>query len=186
MHNARSSAASLLGHLCHELLGCRLLISGVSRVYWYVFCKLTKTLTTNVIDTATGIAYIHESQKPGWYYTSGGPFDSIVSYHSISLSLNILLTLAIIVQIFLHARNIRDATGAYLGGVGSHAAYVVTILVESYALYAVSYLLYLILAAANSPSVEVFSTVLVASQVCVALFCFSSSLTSKRLSDHDG
>ena len=61
---------------------------------------------------------------------------SAVPWFSISLSLNILLTLMIVVRLILHARNIRTGMGGT--GIGGLCKAIVTMLVESCALYAVS------------------------------------------------
>ena len=65
------------------------------------------------------------------------------AYYSICLSLNILLTLMIIVRLVLHGRNIPQATGASDRTVGLWSN-VVTVLVESCALYAAALLLFII------------------------------------------
>ena len=60
-----------------------------------------------------------------------------VPYLSISVSLNVLLTLMIVVQLVLHGRNIRVATGSPVGIGGWYKA-ISTMLIESCALFAVS------------------------------------------------
>ena len=60
-------------------------------------------------------------------------------YFSIALSLNVILTLMIIIRLILHARNTRAALGG--SGIGGLSKAIVTMLVESCALYAVSSLL---------------------------------------------
>ena len=100
--------------------------------------------------------YIYERSTGGVDVTS-----SNTAYFSISLSLNVLLTLMIITRLILHIRNIRKTIGAPDGSSGLHTAAttVVTMLVESYSLYAVSFLLYLVTWAIdpNSPVVDIFS-----------------------------
>ena len=73
----------------------------------------------------------------------------MISYYSISLSLNLLLTLMITTRLVLHSRNIRNAVGA-LSGAGDLYAAVVTMLVESSALYTAALLLYFVPNAAGS------------------------------------
>ena len=77
------------------------------------------------------LIYQYAVQTPGLW--SGVP------YFSISLSLNVLLTLMIVIRLILHARNTRIALG--MTGVGGLCKAIVTMLVESSALYAVSSLL---------------------------------------------
>ena len=60
-------------------------------------------------------------------------------YFSISLSLNVLLTLMIVVRLILHTRSIRTSTGK--GGINGLYMVIVTMLIESSALYGVSSLL---------------------------------------------
>ena len=65
-----------------------------------------------------------------------------LSYLSISLSLNILLTFMIVIRLVLHSRNIRTTMGAPSGVAGLYKA-IVVMLIESSAIYAASSLLYL-------------------------------------------
>ena len=64
---------------------------------------------------------------------------SALPYYSVSLSFNILLTLMIITRLVLHARNTRNALG--ITGIGGLCRAVVTIFVESCALFTVNSLL---------------------------------------------
>ena len=66
-----------------------------------------------------------------------------LSYYSISLSLNVLLTLMIIARLILHSRNIQNAMG-YLNRANGLYKTVATMLVESCALYAISLLLFIV------------------------------------------
>ena len=58
---------------------------------------------------------------------------SALPYFSISLSLNVLLTLMIVIRLILHTRNIRAAMG--IAGSGRLSKAIVTMLIESCALY---------------------------------------------------
>ena len=58
-------------------------------------------------------------------------------YLSISISLNVLLTLMIVIRLLLHNRDIRAAMGSP-AGIGRLYKAIVTMLIESSALYAVS------------------------------------------------
>ena len=60
-------------------------------------------------------------------------------YLSISVSTNILLTLMIVIRLVLYARNVRTAMG--VAGIDGSCKAIVTILVESSALFTVSSLL---------------------------------------------
>ena len=82
-------------------------------------------------------------------------------YLSISISLNILLTLMIVTRLVLHTRNNRAALGAS-GGIGGLYKAIVTVLIESCALYAVSSLL---IVAPKTSVVEAFLPILYETQV---------------------
>ena len=64
-----------------------------------------------------------------------------VPHYSLSISLNILLTLMIVIRLALHTRNIR--TGMGVPGVGGLYKTIITMLVESSVIYATSSLLVL-------------------------------------------
>ena len=126
-----------------------------------------------------GILYIYDYMQPRWYASVGFSYNTVMSYHSISLSLNVLLTLMIIVRLVLHSRNVRNAIGAHAGATGLYTA-VVTMLIESYALYAIAYLLYIALATTSSPFLYVLNPIIAATQVCVA----STFFWHRKLSDN--
>ena len=78
----------------------------------------------------------------------------ILSYLSISTSLNVLLTLMIVIRLILHTRNIRNAMG--IGGIGGLCKAISTMLIESYALYAVTLLLVIIPLAIQNYAMDIF------------------------------
>ena len=92
-------------------------------------------MLTNTTDLVLGIAYSYYHGSRGFTVTAN---NITTSYISICLSLNILLTLMIVIRLVVHIRNIRSTTGASDGSGGLHtaAATVVVMLIESYALYA--------------------------------------------------
>jgi hypothetical protein len=120
----------------------------------------------------------------GWsgYFSPLASYDYFLSYHSISLSLNVILTLMIIARLLLHWRNIRNALGNSAEFGGSYNA-VITMLVESYSPYAISYTLYLALYIAGSSSSFVFSKIFGGTQVC-PIFA-SSQRGGMLLADRD-
>ena len=91
-------------------------------------------------------------------------------YYAITLSLNVLLTLMIATRLIRHSRNVRKAVGPTAGG-GLYNT-VVTMLVESCALYAVNSLLVIGPIGANSGVSGIFTPMLAYIQVRV-LFCYS-------------
>ena len=100
--------------------------------------ELTATLWTNTTNVGTGIMMlVFQGAK-----SNGAVRDCVISnptlpYLSISISLNVLLTLMIVVRLVLHSRNIRTITGAPVG-IGGMYRTIITMLIESSALYAVS------------------------------------------------
>ena len=62
-----------------------------------------------------------------------------VLHYSISISLNVLLTLMIVARLVLHTRNIRTSMG--IAGIGGSCKVIITMLIESSVIYATSSLL---------------------------------------------
>jgi hypothetical protein len=120
---------------------------GMSRV----LRKSTVMFSANIADTVMGILGVEGPNE----------FDAAfeISYYSISLSLNVLLTLMIIARLALHSRNIRNAIGAPSGPGGLYTA-IITMLVESSALNAIAILLYIIPFSIDTYVVYIFSPVL--------------------------
>ena len=77
------------------------------------------------------------SQRHGSTETVAGLSKFGVPFLSISVSLNVLLTLMIVIRLILHGRQIRTATWPAVGTSGLYKT-VSTMLVESCALFAVS------------------------------------------------
>ena len=89
--------------------------------------------------TATGIAFIYaNTQQTGPDMTLNQNWGDV--YYSIALSLNVLLTLMIITRLFLHRKNIRRALGDQ-GGASRLYEEIITMFVESGALFAASFAL---------------------------------------------
>ena len=126
----------------------------------------TVTHHINFTGTAMGIALLYyQASKPySAIWDSANP-DFGAPYYSISFSLNALLTLMIVIRLILHSRNVRNAMGTEAGAVGMHKA-IITMLVESAALYAVAFLLYIGSWGAQSPAQFIFLPVLTEAQVC--------------------
>ena len=125
-----------------------------------------------------GILFLYETALPGFLtsqYTFG--LNVTLSYFSISLALNVLLTLMIVARLVWHSRNIRNAMGTSTGATGLYRA-VVTMLVESYALYAVTFLLYIGPVFAGSSAQYIFGQVVGQVQVRTT---FYHSLTRRNL-----
>ena len=87
-----------------------------------------------------------------------------IPYFAISVSLNVLLTLMIVVRLVMHGRNFRAATGSPTGIIGMYKA-IATMLVESCALFAVSSLLFIGLFVTANPVSDAFFPILAETQV---------------------
>ena len=92
------------------------------------------------------------------------------SYFLVSLSLNIILTLMIVTRLILHRRNLRRAIGVSDSSDGLYTT-IVAMLIESYALYVVTFLIYVVPWEAGSPVTLLFCRILGPVQVC-AIFAF--------------
>ena len=164
------SALSLLRHLRHEPLGCCLPVYSVSRFYRCALkCSASQvTLPANVAGTVMGIAFTYvrpDTNRPKTYVVVHG-FG--ISWFSISLSLNVLLTIMIITRLVLHNRELRKALKIPVGTFGIYKT-IVTMLVESFALYAGVFLLYITTWGPKNFAAYVFFPILAASQVRIAL-----------------
>ena len=124
---------------------------------------------TNTTNVALGTAYIYNESGMRFYTVTA--INIRISYISICLALNILLTLMIVLRLVMHIRNIRNATGASDGPSGLHtaAATVVMMLIESYGLYAGVILAYTVSWAMSSWVSNLFTEVVGAVQVRVEL-----------------
>ena len=117
---------------------------------------------TNANDTAMGVAFIYQVSQPVGIDSGSVSFGT--PYYSISLSLNVILTLMIVTRLVLSSRNFRNAMGAPAGACGLYKA-IVSMLVESCALYAVSYLLFVVPWALESSVSNTFFPILAEVQV---------------------
>jgi len=114
---------------------------------------------------AMGISFIYQGTRPVnivTQYIAIADFGK--AYYSISLSLDVLLTLTIVARIVLHSREFRSAMGSLVKPNRVYKA-LATILVESCALYTVSYLLFLGPWASSSPVCDIFFPMLASNQV---------------------
>ena len=92
-------------------------------------------------------------------------------YFAISLALNLLLTTMIVIRLVLRSRSIRNAMGAPAITIGLSKA-ALTMLIESSALYAGSFLLFVVPWTANSTVASIFLPIL--ANVQVRIFVFTS------------
>ena len=108
-----------------------------------------------------GITFLYQSTD-----SASGLWSSL-PYFTISLSLNILITLMIVTRLLLHTRNLRAA----LGRAGSGGLYntVVTMLIESSAVYAVISLLVIGPWVSGNHIADTFLSILTQTQVRASL-----------------
>lgn len=122
-----------------------------------------------------GILFLYQTSQPDSSIWNSVAINFGLPYFSISLSLNILLTLLIVARLAMHSRNIRNAMGAPAGASGLYET-IITVLVESCAIYAVTSLLFVVPWGAKSHVADIFLPILAEVQVR-ALFtpCLSKS-----------
>ena len=121
-------------------------------------------LSTNVPDPAIGITFIYEISQEHTLVRPFGAYLFVIPTFSISIALNVLLTLLIVGRTALLNNNIRDVMKAPVK-VGRLYNAIVTSLVESCALYSVACILYIISWTAGDPFSGVSFPILVQIQV---------------------
>jgi len=121
-----------------------------------------------------GITFVYQTSQPNSSFWNSTAIDFGIPYFSISLSLNILLTFLIVTRLILHSRNVRVAMGGPGGAAGLYKA-IVTMLIESCALYAVNSLLFVGPWGAGNHAADLFLPILAETQVRVP--CLKSSNT---------
>lgn len=125
--------------------------------------ETTVALSADVTDTAMGILLLYRTSQPSSIWNSLAANFGI-PYFSISASLNILLTLMIVARLILHGRNLRDAMGTPVRASGLYKA-VITILVESSSIYAITSILFIGPWAAKNRASDIFLPILAEVQV---------------------
>lgn len=128
-------------------------------------CKFTEENFTNVTDTAMGITTVYTNFSGPIVYSSALSRIGALSYWVISLSLNVLLTLLIVVRLVIHSRSIRRAMGTSFGLYKS----IISMLIESCALYASSFLVYIVTSREGGGLVSAFQPILGGTQVRASL-----------------
>jgi len=142
----------------------------------YCLHKPVTILQTNLINVGVGIVSLY-FQYYGDSETVPGLSEFGVPYLSISVSLNVLLTLMIVIRLVLHGRNIRAAPRSAVGISGLFKT-VSTMFIESCALFTMGSLVVIGALAANgnidNPDislpggfvVDIFFPILAEIQVC--------------------
>ena len=125
-----------------------------------------------------GIVLVYQNAEVDGSTWSGLP------YYSISISLDVLLTLMIVIRLALHTRNVRNTMG--IAGIGGLSKAIITMLIESCALYAVSSLLVLGPLGARNTAEAIFVPILTETQVCASPRLRSSGRPSDMMTDWIG
>lgn len=126
------------------------------------------TVSVKTTNAAMGIVLIYyQVAQPDCRSWGNGTVDIGLPYFSISVALNVILTLMIVVRLVLHSRDIRDAMGPQFRAHGLYNA-VISMLIESSALYAVTFVLFIGGWATSSPTQFIFFPLLAQTQVRAA------------------
>jgi hypothetical protein len=181
---AAPPALPLLCYQCHGIFGRCLPLHDIP---CHVGCVLKSSTSpvkarhpVDVTGTAMGSAWVHVvATEPNTLHLSAPLRNIYVSYFVISFSLNVLLTLMIVVQLFRFIRRINGAMGARNALTQLHKA-IITMLVESFAIYAVNYLLLIALFGVGNSFMNIFSLVLAETQVCATVSSFWCTAISRQ------
>ena len=111
-----------------------------------------------------GIITLYLASQPNSNLWKGIAVNFGLPYFTISVGLNVLLTLMISARLILHSRNVRGAMGS-TSGVSSLYKAIVTMLIESSSLYAVTSILFIAPYAANNYASDIFLPILAEVQV---------------------
>ena len=131
-----------------------------------VFCKLTMILSADNTDTAMGTMLIDQTAQPHDSFWNSITVNFGVPYFSISLAINVILTIMIVVRLVMHSRNIRNAMGDRATGTTGLYMTIIAVLVESSALYTISFLLFIGPWGATNYAEDIFFPPLAQIQVC--------------------
>ncbi len=112
--------------------------------------------------TVSGIALCFYSARPGAGFGARGVTDYGTAFWSLSVGLNVIVTILIASRILYHQRRIR------LLRQSAHYSGVISILVESASLYSISGLIYIPLFALDLPLQYPFSAFFCATSVSLA------------------
>lgn len=142
--------------------------------YWVVVIPCLMYLTS----LAMGITLVYQTSQPLHFIRNAITFDFGIPYFSIALAFNILVTLMIVLRLVFHTRDFRKATGVSAGSDGIYKA-VLTMFIESCALYAVSFICFFASWGINSPAAFVTFPILVETQV-IAPFLIILRVANRR------
>jgi succinate-acetate transporter protein len=115
-----------------------------------------------------GILVLFETNLPASNLWTALSVKFTLSYFSLSLSLNVLLTFLIVIRLLLHRQRTRKHLGAKHA---THYTSIAAMLVESSALYSAFSLIFIVSYARNSPVQNLFLPVLAEVQVNIFSKC---------------
>ena len=126
-------------------------------------CGLISIPSANYINTVAGIVFLYQASQPG---SVKDPLAANTgTYASLSLALNLLLTLMIVTRLVWHRTKHRSSLG-YSGRASGLYQAVNTMLIGSSALFTLNSLLFIVPRAAGSWVTGIFLPVLAETQVC--------------------
>jgi len=117
---------------------------------------------------ATGVLFLYRTWRLDVKDWESFTIRYSIPYFSVSISLNVLLTLMIIIRLVLHSRSTRTPA-ATLAGIGGLYKTIITMLIESSALYALSSLLVIGTFVSGSCAADLFLPILAETQVIAPL-----------------
>ena len=127
-------------------------------------CRPSGAFLADDMRVALGISILYFESAKSYAAVHTANLNLGLPCYSISFALNVLLTLMIVIKLVLHDRNLRKATGTRATAGGVYEA-IVTMLVESCALYAISFLMFIGPFGARSALQFLFLPILVEIQV---------------------
>lgn len=134
---------------------------------------------------ATGTTYIYQISRPISVVGISAAINKYgIPHHSISVSLNVLLTTMITIRLMMHSRDIRSIMGASATAGKVYRA-VVTTIVESCALYSVAFLLFVGPWAAGNPASYIFFPIVVQTQAIAPFLVILRAANQKDLTRED-
>lgn len=168
-----------------QLYRCHVIYSGNSRVTALPSLVYASTIGTcsnflrvggktpiDHVHTVIGMVYIYENAR-STSFESTFAMRIDMSYFAIALALNIILTSMILIRLVLHSRTIRKVIGPSELAGGLYRT-VITMLVESFSIYAIPLLLYIATWASDSFLAYPFSAILGNTQVRTTVRSFRS------------
>jgi hypothetical protein len=132
-----------------------------------------------------GIMTLYKTSRPDSSLFSGITVSFGLPYFTISVSLNVLLTLIIAAWLLLHDRNLKKTVGFH-AGIGSIYRSIVTMLVESCALYAVVSICFIVPYAMSHHASAIFLSILARVQIIAPLLIIRRVATQQSLISTSG